>query len=160
MRFSPCPHRLCLYFFKHVAASLPLVLCNCVSVLWHCLSPACLSPRCSSNQWLSRSQQCQWHSHLQRWAPPHSLLNASRRYDASQYKLSFSYIYLCRSFLLALYYRVSCHFSVHAKPFVCGKFITEFYSMQKGNNTRLLNKNYFSVITKGSSPFSLVILQT
>ena len=27
-------------------------------------SGVCLSPRCSSNQWLSRSQQCQWHSHL------------------------------------------------------------------------------------------------
>lgn len=106
IRFSPCPHRLCLYFFKHVSAWLPLVLCDCVSVLWHCLSPACLSPRCSSNQWLSRSQQCQWHSHLQRWAPPHSLLNASHRYDASQYKLSFSYIYLRRSFLLALSFTI------------------------------------------------------
>ena len=26
----------------------------------------CVSPRCPTHQWLSRSQQCQWHSHLQR----------------------------------------------------------------------------------------------
>lgn len=125
MGFSSCPRWLCLYLFKHVATSLLLVLCDCVSVLWWCLSPACLSPRCSSNQWFSWSQQCQWHSHLQRWALPQLLLNAFCKYEAFP---GFGFLYLCRSFPLAcvLCYFVSCQFSVHTKPFVCGQFMTAF----------------------------------
>lgn len=49
----------------------------CVSVCCNVcsrLSVVCLSPRCSPDQWCRQPQQGQWHSHMQRWAHPHSLI--------------------------------------------------------------------------------------
>lgn len=46
-------------------------VCSCLSVVCVCV---CLSPRCSPDQWCRQPQQGQWHSHMQRWAHPHSLI--------------------------------------------------------------------------------------